>query len=532
MTHVFRTSQFWVLGLASALMVTPVLAQSSATASPTAQQPPAIERYVVGQAIPPPEPAAPPIDMTLDDAMIRALEKNLDLQVARMNPPSVDYQIRAARAAFNPVITSRYRYNDASSSVNNTFESSTVSVVTTTQNFDGGMSQALPWNGSRFTVGFNNSAVETTSTTARLNPSYSTNLQFSATQPLLQGFRIDSTRNQLRTLQVQRQIVDIQLRASIENTKASVRTAYWNLRQAIEQIEIQRLALELARRLYEDNRIKVEIGTLAPIDTVQPEAAMATAEQALLNAEIGWKTADLNLKRLIASGPEDEIYRMTINPNERAVQGVQAVDIPGAVRNALAVRTDLVVARRNLDVSRLNLELSSNQTKPQLDLQGGYNVSGQGGSPLIDGLRGPGGYGDAFRQLTNLGLPTWNFQFNLTYPLFMAAANANHARAQLQFQQSEASIKAQELTISNEVTNAGLAVENTYKQYQAAVKSREAQERNVEAEQTRFDVGMSTNFNVVQVQNSLTLARLSELSRVIAHLNAVAEFERVQIVGR
>jgi outer membrane protein TolC len=98
--------------------------------------------------------------------------------------------------------------------------------------------------------------------------------------------------------------------------------------------------------------------------------------------------------------------------------------------------------------------------------------------------------------------------------------------------QSEASIKAQELTISNEVINAGLAVENTYKQYQAAVKSREAQERNVEAEQTRFDVGMSTNFNVVQVQNNLTLSRLSELSRVIAHLNAVAEFERVQIVGR
>ena len=97
---------------------------------------------------------------------------------------------------------------------------------------------------------------------------------------MLAGFKIDQTRNQLRTLAVTRQVADLTLLSTIENTKANVRTAYWNLRQAIEQIEIQRRALDLARRLFEDNRVKVEIGTLAPIDTVQPEAQVATAEQA------------------------------------------------------------------------------------------------------------------------------------------------------------------------------------------------------------------------------------------------------------
>jgi outer membrane protein TolC len=355
-------------------------------------------------------------------------------------------------------------------------------------------------------------------------------MQFNYTQPLLAGFKIDNTRNQLRTLSIQRQIADIQLLTTIENTKASVRTAYWNLRQAIEQIEIQRRSLELAQRLFQDNRTKVEIGTLAPIETLTSETQVANAEQALLNAQIGWRTAELNLKRLLADGPEDPLYQATINPADRPELSVQSVDIPSAIQVALDQRTDLIQARRNLDVSRLNLEVTENSIKPALDLSTGYTVSGQG-VKQIGSERLPGSYGDALSQVVGLDLPTWNVQFNLTYPLFMRAAKANHARAQLQIQQSEATLKAQELTVTAAVTNAGLAVENTYKQFQAAQKAREVGERNAEAEQTRFDVGMSTNYNVVQAQDNLTAQRLAELRAIISYLNAVAEFDRIQRVG-
>ena len=85
--------------------------------------------------------------------------------------------------------------------------------------------------------------------------------------------------------------------------------------------------------------------------------------------------------------------------------------------------------------------------------------------------------------------------------------------------------------MSTAVINAGLAVENSYRQYLAAVKTRAAAERNAEAAQARFDNGMATNFEVVQLQNSLTAAQLSELTRIIAYMNALAEFERVQKIG-
>jgi len=495
------------------------------------QQLPTVDRYVVGQAQPPAEPGLNRMDLSLDTAMQIALENNLDLRAARMSPQAVDYQLTGARAAFNPRITSSYAYNNAQTANNSTLEGS-ANVSNLSQRFNGGVSQLMPWYGGTVTASFNNTRSTTNSTTSLFNPNYQSNLSVNYTQPLLAGFKIDNTRNQLRTLAVTRQVADLTLLSTIENTKANVRTAYWNLRQAIEQIEIQRRALDLARRLFEDNRVKVEIGTLAPIDTVQPEAQVATAEQGLLNAEITWKTAQLSLKRLLANGPDDDIYRATINPTETPALSISSVDIEGAVARATAERTDVLTSRKNIESAQLTLEVTRNQTKPQLDLTGGYSVAGQGGSKLFQGNRLPGGVGDAFGQVFGLDYPNWNFGFNFTYPLGMAQAKANYARAVLLLEQQEAQLKATELTISSDVTNAGLAVENTYKQFQAAVKNREAQERNTDAAQTRFDVGMSTNYEVVQAQNNLTASRLTELSRLIAYLNAIAEFDRIQRVGR
>jgi outer membrane protein len=529
MKNVLRIQRLGARALVLTLLPASAFAQQATTAGQ--QQGPAVDRYVVGQAAPEPTPGSTMLPLTLEQAMDMALERNLDLKVARMNPQTVDYSLAAARAAYSPQFTSQYSYRDAASPNNNRLEERAV-VNQVGQTYNVGMSQVLPWYGGRLTANFNNSRTATNSSQTQRNPSFQSNAQFNYTQPLLAGFRIDNTRNQLRTLSVQRQVADIQLLTSIENTKASVRTAYWNLRQAIEQIEIQRRSLALAQRLFEDNRAKVEIGTLAPIETTTSETQVANAEQALLNAQIQWRTAELNLKRLLAAGPDDDVYRATINPVEMAALSVQSVDIPAAVQRAIAERTDLTQARRNLEISELNLELTENSTKPQLDFQTGYNLSGQGGPQFSNGvLVAPGGYGQAVSTLAGFDLPTWNVQFNLTYPLFMRAAKANFARAQLQLQQSIAQIQAQELTVSAQVTNAGLAVENTYKQFQAAQKAREVAERNAEAEQTRFDVGMSTNYNVVQAQTNLTTQRLAELRTIINYLNAVAEFDRVQRVG-
>lgn len=529
-----RTSATRSLLLAMATLVAAPAAAGQATASSSSPTPAApqvqIERYVVGSARPPIVEGSKLLELTLDEAQAMALEKNLDLKVARMNPQMQDYAIQQSRATFIPRLTGSYSYRDSQSASNNTLEG--VSTLTSVnQGFNGGLSHTLPWYGASYSASFTNGRNATNDITRRVNPQYSSGVSLSFNMPLLNGFRIDGTRNNLRTLAIQRQITDIELLASIETTKNQVRTAYWNLRSAIEQIEITRRALEIAKKQYDDSLLRVEIGNMAPIDTVQFDTAVAQNEQQHLQAQISWRTAELNFKRLLVSGIDDEIYSMTINPTDKPSLSVQSVDIQSAVSRALAERTDIVISRRNVDSSRLSLEVTKGALMPDLNFSAGYSSSGQGGPTRVGNTIIPGGYLDALRAAYGFELPTWNIGFNFSYPIGMRAAKASYARSLIQLDQSLARIKSQELTISTAVINAGLNVENAYKLYQAAVKSREAAERQADANQVRFDNGMLTNFEVVQGQQTLTNSRLQELSRLIAYMNALAEFERVQKVG-
>ncbi|MCR4374583.1 MAG: TolC family protein [Acidobacteria bacterium] len=460
--------------------------------------------------------------------MARALEKNLDIQREKLNPAAQDYSMVAARAAFRPTFTARTSYNNSARTSTSSLDGAS-RLVAQTQTYNVGASQRMPWYGGTLTIGFNNNRAADNSANTLRNPNYRATTSFNYTQPLWQNLKIDSQRSQLRTLEVQREITDIAVLQQIENIKNQVRTAYWALRQSIEAIEIQRRSLDLSRRNYDDNKVKVEVGTVAEIDLVQLESQIATGEQQLLAAEIAWRNAELAFKRLVVDSTEDDFFRATINPTEVPSIQVQDVDIPAAVSRALADRTDIVTARKNLKVAELGLTLNENSTKPALDLQTAYSLEGTGGNfKDSTGTLIESGYYDALKAIGTRETPTWSLQLNVNYPLGMAAAKANLARARLQYQQSEIAIKNQGLTIETVVTRAGLDVQSTYKQLLAAQKSREAAERTLEAELTRFSVGMSTNFQVISLQNALTSARNNELSATIRYINAIAEFDRVQ----
>ncbi|HKV99261.1 MAG TPA: TolC family protein [Vicinamibacterales bacterium] len=502
--------------------------QQQPTGSATSANITAIAQYVVGQATPPVTQGVPVKELTLDDAIQIALEKNLDLQVAKMNPLIQDYNLVQARAAYKPTLTGTFNQNRASSQSTSRLDGVVSLNINQAQQYNLGVNQRVQWYGGTFGVSFNNGRTYSNSSNSIFNPSYSSSLRLNYTQPLFQNLKIDSNRNALRTTVIQRQISDVALQSTIENTKANVRTAYWALRQAIERIEIQRLSLLLAQQVVADNKVKVEIGTMAPIDQTTAEVQEAQSEQALLNAQVQWTTAELALKRLIVAGPEDELYRSTLNPTTRPGFELQNVDIPSAIQNATAQRTDIVQQRQNLDISNLNLEVSKDATKPQLDMTGSYQLAGTGGLSKDQS----GNYFDALYALGTLNTPTWTLGLNFNYPIGMAAARASLARAEIQRNQAVQGIKVTELQIATDVTNAGLAVQNSWLQLQAAQKSRQAAEKNAAAEQTRFDVGMSNPYNVATALNNLTNARLGELQAIVNYVNAVAEFDRIQRVGR
>jgi outer membrane protein TolC len=483
-----------------------------------------------------PPPPGTQADLSLQEATTRALERNLELAVERLNPQTFDLNIARIQAAYRPTTTTSFGQRSRIQPPTSTLNGGTI-VDNDFTTYNAGISQLLPWFGGSASFAFNNSKQVSSNLFANYNPLFNNSFNFSYTQPLLRGFLIDNNRQQLRVTAISRDISEIQLRGTIATTLANVRNTYWELLYAIQAVEVARGSLALAEKLVEDNRARVEIGTMAPLDVVQAEAETATRRQALAQAEATWRTSELALKRLLVNGTEDPLWRAQLNPTDRPVFAPEPLDVEGAVRKALGNRTDLEQARRQIQANDVTMRFMRNQTLPTLDLTASYGAEGLGGtqyrrtgtgvtSVIVGTL--PGGYGDAWKTLTGREFPNWNFQVNLSYPIGASAAEASYARARVQLSQATAQMRALELQVATEVTNAALQVENGLRRYEAASAARQLAETRLGAEQSRFDVGLSTNFFVVQAQRDLATAQNSELRALLDYRRALVDFQRVQ----
>ena len=477
----------------------------------------------------------PGFDLTLDDAIQRALDRNLDIAVSRINPLVVDLTLAQQQAFYRPTVS--FDYNTTSvTTPSSTQLDGGVFTVTDQARYNTAFDQPVKWGGGSLNVGFDNNRRESSSFFQSFNPSFSSIFSASYTQPLLRGFKTDNNRQQIQITQINRDISDVDLRQTITNTVADVQNAYWELLYTVASVAVQRQALELAEQLVRDNRARVEIGTLAPIDIVQAQSEAASRRQTLAAAQQALRSAELTLKRLIVNGTRDELWTAELNPVDEPQRSQPPVDIEAALRNALAERTDLKRAERQQDINELTINGLKNTRLPALDLTGQYQLQGQGGDLLIRSgfLGGPvnqiieGGYSDALNQIVDADFPLWSVGLRLTYPLGTSADDVALRRARLQLTRTEAELRQLELNVATEVTNAALQLASIQERIAAATAAREFAEQQLSAEESRFEVGLATNFFVVQAQRDLATAQETELRAILDYQLALIEFERVQ----
>jgi len=479
---------------------------------------------------------APVLRLSVNEATARALERNLDIAVERLNPQTFDLQISRLNASYLPTFNSTIGQRHNVTPPANTLAGGT-RVIQDVTTYNSGITQAIRATGANLTFAFNNNRQATNNLFANYNPSFQNSFAFTAVQPLLRNLVVDNTRQQLRVMAINRDISEVQLKGTIATTLASVRNAYWELVFAIQALDVARGSLQLAETLVTDNRARVEVGTLAPLDIVQSEAEAATRRQTVAQAEATWRTAELALKRLIVNGTDDPAWGASIVPTDQPTFAPEPLNVESAVRTALMNRTDLEQGRSTLQANDITLRFMRNQTLPSLDLTATYGAQGLGGTQFIRQGQGvnaqvvgtvPGGYFDAFRALTGRDFPNWNFSVNLSYPLGGNAAQAGYARARVQRNQSAAQLRALELQVATDVSNAALQVQNSLQRYQAATVARGLAQQRLDAEQSRFDVGLSTNFFVVQAQRDLATSQNSELRALLDYRRALVDYERVQ----
>jgi outer membrane protein len=477
----------------------------------------------------------PRVALTADEAVARALERNVTLAEQRLTPQTFDYALAATYAFYRPNVNSNVSAQSRTQLARQTIEGG-VRTNSDTAIWNAGISQNTKWQGGSYQINWVNDRIASNQNNNIFNPAYSAGFQAVYLQPILANRKIDQTRTNLLTTEIQQDVAELDLRATTASTVAEVRNAYYELVFAILNLENQRASLDLASKLVQDNRARVEIGTMAPIDIVQAQAEEATRRQNLVNAEAILQNTELNLKRLIVSGTDDPLWTASLDATDRPAPVEEAVDLEAAVRNALSNRTDLLTAKKNIDAANVQLRSLSNQTLPTLNLQGTYRLDGRGGTtaPSDDGPPPPPptDWWNALAGIGNWEAPTWTIQMNFSYPIGTSAAEANKARQQIIIRQNQTAVKATELQIATDVTAAAIAIRNSLEAIQAATAARELSVKRAEAAQSKLDVGMATNFEVVQAQRDLADARNQELREHLNYRRALVDFQRTQISPR
>ncbi len=519
------------------LCATAALAQEVAPSpEPSPTPPEAAPAAVPPEAGVAPDAPGPLLNLSLAEAVERALKNNQDIVVERYNPESAREEVRAANGVYDPVLFSTLNKSSRTTPASNIFAGAE-EVDTDTTTWDFGATQYLPTGGG-LRLDFVNSRTETNSVFSTFNPSFDSTVNLSLAQPLLRDLAIDRNRLNILVARKNQEISEAQFRQTVVNTVASVKDLYYELLFAIDNLDAQKKSLELARKLLEENRIKVRVGTLAPLDVVAAESEVASREETVILAESTLYDSEDSLRRAIFPDNKAETWTTRLTLTDRPTAEPVRVDAGRAVRDALEKRTDMVAQRKTLETADLQLKLARNQALPAVDLVAAYGGTGLGGTFVErDGLGGPiirtiaGGYGDALSSALGLDFPTWTVGVNLSYPLFNRSARADAARARLAREQGEQGMRRLEMQVTQEVRSAVRALETNYKRVESTRAARVLQERRLDAEQKKFAAGLSTNFLVTQAQRDLALAEVSELRAVLDYRKSEVNFERVQEAG-
>ncbi len=468
------------------------------------------------------------IHLTLDDAVTIALRRNLGLVIERYNWIQRRHGVLQSLGIYDLALSGGAQYRDTTSPTVAAYEDTPVTQETA-QSYQLGLSQLLPTGGvaelttSAFTLDTNRAVV--------LNPLYQATSDLTLTQPLLRNFGRQATERNILVARAQASQSRETVEQEVSKTIQDVESAYWNLVDARNQLGVAQEALDLAKTLHEQNKVRVDVGTLAPLELVQSEAGIASREEDIIRAEAAIGDAADQLRQLL-NLDQGRLWEVPIVPETDPAAEKIDIDVDDAIQTALDQRPEISAELDRLQVLQIDKKYFRNQVLPQLDLVLNYNLSGLSGDiPAgIDPTTGApisatsGSYGDAYTQVANRDFEEWRVQLQVTYPLQNRERREQRQIAELAVEQEMAVLQDLRTQIVTQVRTAARAVETAAKQIDSAKVSRQLEEKNLDAERKRYENGMSSSFRVLQIQEDLTQARSREVTAVTTYRTALASY--------
>jgi outer membrane protein TolC len=453
----------------------------------------------------PPAAVRGKLDLTLEDAVRRAVDHNPDLAVVRLESDAQSARVAEARGAFVPLFSTTFGRSNTASAPSAFLPG--ISGIQTRDWFSStGFSQRLQRGGGTWSASWDAARTSTNSPLNTFDPTIQSGLQFAFSQPLVRDRSTDSARAQYVITRRDVASSELHFKQSVVQTIATVKQAYWTFKALTANVTVQQRSLDLAQDLVRQNQARVRVGDAPPLDLVQAQAEVANRRENLIRAQAAAR---------------------------------DAVDVEGAIATALDGRYDLSIARQQLENADTNIALFRNQKLPDVRLEGSYRGGGYGGTQLTRTGPFPGtvtgslntGFGNVLGQVFSQDFPTWSVGVSVSYPVGPSAEKAQLARAQVARQQTVQSIESLKLQIVQAVRQAGRQVQSTGERVDAARASQDLAEQRVTVETRRFEAGLSTTFLVTQAQRDLAQAQVDLLQALLDHQSAMISYEAVQLAA-
>ncbi|GAB4348429.1 MAG: TolC family protein [Candidatus Abyssubacteria bacterium] len=468
------------------------------------------------------------VKLSLQEAVARALEANLDIKVERYNPDIRDAELLSAEGEFDPIIRLEYSYSDEEipQTVREGLASDAAETETIRKDLALTFEGKIP-TGTEYQLFFDREQSQFTQKDTVIDPDplvvgdefigdernpseYNLDLVFSLTQPLLKDFGFDANLAGVRVARGERRMSMEDFRLRVMNTIAEVQTSYWGLVLAIENLRVAESSLQVAQDLLEENRIRLQVGVMAPLEVLQAETGVAQREEEVIVARSLIKDAEDNLKRLLNLPKDSEDWRIRIEPVDAPVIVEREADLRSEIELAFRNRPDYKRSLMQIETDEINERFAENQLLPSLDLIGEYEFRAVNSTVH-----------EAYDDIERGTSPSWLLGATAEYPIGNRTAKGEYQRAQLVRMQSEKESENLRLSIIVEVNRAVRGLETSLKVIEIARKATQLAQESLDAERKKLEVGVSTSHDVLEFEEELADAKRREIVAKIAYENSL-----------
>lgn len=456
-------------------------------------------------------PPAGPGELSLEEAIGRALQRNFDLEIDRFNPEIAKDAIDIARDPFQPVLSATSTRSHSSDrglgvvprALNDSFITSVgVTEELYTGTTVGVSSQLTRSHVDPYVPGF-----------SAYNPAYDADLTLSVRQQLLRGFGLAVNRAAVQRARVGYDKAKLDYQARVLDVIQSVENAYYNVVFAREQLDVRKFSLALADRLFSEAKTRRDTGVATDLDVLSAEVGVANARRGVLLAEQAVGDTQESLLALIGQFE----LKSALGSMHFEDVGTAVPAFGSSFSMAKEIQPDYLSAQAAVEQARLDLVVAKDGTKPTLSVGGAVGLNGDRGTA-----------GDAFNDAAASRSSNWQVDVSLTYPWGQVGDRARFRQSQSALTQQQTNLRKLEQNIEVQVRSAVRAVETNFESVKISAQARELSEKQYELEKAKFDAGLSTSYLVLQQQNDLENAKVNELQAQVDLRTSLSALHRIE----